>query len=350
MTEPLTDRNVPGDTARPAAGALTAPLRTVQKITVSTESGKALNPNYFWLTWEYSLELDCGHVQVRARCAYDFDPAPEKLTPALPARVRCSKCAAVPVQRRRPPTRRKPDPQFDPLVGHLVAAMRTAVPDREDDLLDWVTRFGRWVPDEARRARGYAAMSMVAIDAYLPDTRNRRAAAVRAAVATWSAEPSRDNRVAVSRAARRLYDSQERDGDWFAHRGVIDAAKIVSPAPHNIRGVLACPTWDAATRNTHYGRMWELRNGHDAARAEETAAFLDDDGDAVRRHNDTAQALAAELTAAVESGGPMFGEQHIPLADAMLAAYQAAVHVDQDQGWADEHGQHGDAHRAERHT
>jgi hypothetical protein len=182
-------------------------------------------------------------------------------------------------------------------------------------------------------------MSLVAIDAYLPDTRNRHAAAVRAAVRAWSANPSRDNRVAVSKAARRLYDSQFSHGERFAHRGIIDAAKVVSPAPHNVRGVLDCPTWDATTRSAHYGQLWALRNGHDAARADEVKAFLADDGDGVRHHNDTAQALAAELTAAVDFGGPMFGEQHMPLAEAMLAAYEAAVDVDQNQIRADECGQ-----------
>lgn len=68
------------------------PLRRVFDVFVSEKSGKELNPYYHWSVREYVLSLDCGHQQVRARCVFGGDPAPEKLVPLLPRRVRCSDC------------------------------------------------------------------------------------------------------------------------------------------------------------------------------------------------------------------------------------------------------------------
>src|SRR5690349_18638834 len=89
---------------------ITAPLRRVDNITVSEQGGQALNPHYFWMTWEYSLNLGCGHTQVRARCAFSGDPAPAKLKPPLPTRVRCADCPPAPS--RGKPRQPRPDPVF----------------------------------------------------------------------------------------------------------------------------------------------------------------------------------------------------------------------------------------------
>src|SRR5262249_19640050 len=164
--------------------------------------------------------------------------------PPLPKNVRCSGCRPVPSRGRA--RRRKPDPVFDPVVGNLVAAMCRADPSRQDTLLRWVDRYGRYVPDEARRGRAYAAVALRVIGTYLPDTTNPHARAVRAAVARWSEEPTGENRVEIRRATRRLYGAQHRDGDWYAHRGIIEGSKITSPFPHNVRGALNSPTWDNA--------------------------------------------------------------------------------------------------------
>lgn len=319
MTKVSNDAPAGGRLVRRGEGRATAPLRRVERVAVSEESGKALNPNYFWLTWEYTLSLGCGHVQVRARCAFEFDPAPEKLNPPLPKRVRCADCSPVPSSGR--PRKRKRDPVFDPVVGKLVGAMCKATPALEDSLLEWVDRYGRYVPDEAQRSCAYGSIAVSVIDTYLRDTRNSHALAVRAAVVRWSEEPTAENRAAVRRASRRLYQAQHRDGAWYAHRGIIDAAKITSPFPHNVDGVLNCPTWDNATRSGFYNRLWAIRREHDVARAREAAAFLADDGDGVRHHNNEADAVRDKLT---QVSQPVLGEQHMELAASMLSAYQEA--------------------------
>lgn len=300
----------------------TAPLRHVERVAVSEESGTALNPNYFWLTREYSLTLECGHVQVRARCAFEGS-APEKLNPPLPQRVRCANCPSVPSRGRS--RNRKPDPVFDPVVGNLVGAMCKGAPERQDSLLEWVDRYGRYVADEVQRDRAYAAVTLTVIDAYLPDTRNAHAHGVRAAVQRWSEDPTEENRDEIRRASRRLYDAQLRDGDWYAHRGIIEAVKITSPRPHNIQAVLECPTWDNATRSMFYNKLWALRNKHDEARTREEIALREDDGDGVRHHNNVADVLRDELIDACDGDRPVLGEQHVELAASMLSAYQGAL-------------------------
>lgn len=313
-------------TARKTHTTTTAPLRRVDAITVSDEHGTALNPNYFWLTWEYTLSLECGHTQVRARCAYNFDPAPDKLDPPLPKRIRCTACSPIPSRSR--PRKHKPDPVFDPVVGNLVAAMCKAAPDQQDSLLEWVDRHGRYVPDEARRHRSYAAMALRAIDTYLPDTRNAHASAIRTAVARWADTPTDENRAEVRRAARRLYNAQRRDGDWYAHRGIIDAAKLASPHPHNVAGVVSCPTWDHATRSDFYNKLWAIRHEYDEVRDAETSAFLDDDGDSVRVNNAIAEDLTEEISQTASDHWPTLGQQHLELAASLLTAYQDAIQAE----------------------
>jgi hypothetical protein len=306
------------------ASVMIAPLRAVADVAVSEVSGTALNSRYFWLTWEYTLTLVCGHAQVRARCVYDGDPSPAKLRPALPARVRCTHCP--PIRAIGKPRAPKPHPVFDPVVGALVAALCTAVPERQDEFLDWVDQHGRHMIELAARDRAYGAMALTVIDSYLPDTRNPHAAGVREAVARWAAEPTQAHRRQVRAAARRLYGAQRRDGDWYAHRGIIDATTLTSPAPHNIRAALTCPTWDNTTRSRFYNQMWALRGVHDAARGAATAAFLNGDTDGERGYTALAAVLRQETEQLARTDRPVLGAQHLDLATAMLATYQHALH------------------------
>lgn len=307
-----------------------SPLRRVANVTVSEKAGEALNPHYFWLTWEYTLRLDCGHTQVRARCVYDGSPAPEDLNPPLPGRVRCGDCPPVVPRPNFRHQKVKPAPVFDPVMGALVAAMCKAAPDRQDTLLGWVATHGRYVADEALRARAYGAMALVLIDTYLPATDNPHAFEVRDAVRRWAEAPTTENRAEARRATLRLYKSQHRDGDWYAHRGIIAAAKLTSTHPHNIHGALEAPTWDSTTRSVFYAGLWALRHEHDEsaglAKAARALAVVSDAAEVhADHHRERAAAMADDLDRAVQAGEPTLAEQHMDLAFSMLAAYQQAV-------------------------
>lgn len=296
-----------------------APLQQVERITVSHAAGEELNRHYHWLTREYTLALTCGHTQVRARLALG-DPAPELLDPPLPKRVRCPDCPPAPSRGRGPKPR--PTPRFDPVVGALVSALCRAMPAQQDPLLEWVERYGRWIEADTRRHRAYGAMALTAIENYLADTTHPQASAVHAAVATWTTEPTSQHRAEIRRASQRLYNTQHRHGDWYAHRGILTAAKITSPAPHNREAIVEAPTWDNPTRSHYYNQLRTLRVRHDAARTAETDALVALDGHGVDHHSQIAEQLAAELRRTSHTQQPVLGPQHHALAQAMLAAYQ----------------------------
>lgn len=325
-----------------AADRITAPLRHIENVTVSKESGTALNPHYFWLTWEYTMHLECGHAQVRTRCCYPskcgkIDPAPANLKPPLPERVRCADC--TPVLSSGTPRQPKPAPVFDPVTGGLVAALCKTAPALQDFLLAWADRFGRYAPDKVQRSRAYGAVALAVIDVYARDTLNPHAQRVRAAVERWSADSAAGNQTAVRQAARRLYDTQNRDGSWYAHRGIIDAAKLTSPHPHNIRGALACPTWDTATRSAFYGKLRAIRAEADDAQFKgEIAALValklgqNPDSeyarlfeDNARRHFGEVDTLRTEADRVIQADWPVPGEQHVDLVLSMLSAYAKAL-------------------------
>src|SRR5699024_1073387 len=117
-----------------------------------------------------------------------------------------------------------------------------------DPLLEWIHRHGRYEPDETRRHRAYAAVARVIVDTYLPDTDNERATEVRTALEQWHQQPGEQTRTSVRTAAQRLYNAQQRDGSWDAHRGILQAAKLAAPHPHNVDAVTEAPTWDTDTR------------------------------------------------------------------------------------------------------
>jgi hypothetical protein len=212
------------------------------------------------------------------------------------------------------------------MAGGLISAMCQGIPDRQDDLLDWATRHGRYVADPLRRARAYGALACVALDAYLPDTLHPAATAVRSAVEVWASDPSAENRAQVRRKVRRLYRSQHsKDGSWYAHRGIIDAAGIASPYPHNVRAVVKSPTWDSVTRAEFYARLWDLRDRFDSSQARTVLSLLIGEHELAHRHATDAQALQAELSTAFRTRQPVIGPQHADLASAMLTAYQRAL-------------------------
>jgi hypothetical protein len=289
--------------------------------------GASLGSHLFWLARRFTMTLECGHDQRRIRCAFDFSN-PERLDPPLPARVRCSECPATP-SRGGGPKPKKP-PVYDPMIAALVTAMHKVDP-RQESLLDWIQIYGRYVADDAWRARAYAAMACRAIDEYLPLTGNPAADGVRAAIAAWSADPSVELRAVVRTATRRLYGSQRSGGDWCAHRGIISAATIISPAPHNIAGILDCLTWDFGTRATYYCRLWDLRFQHDAVRKHEAEAFLADDPETISAANARAQAIMAEAAVVMRETWPTLDNKHLGLATELLAAYEGVVALAPDQ-------------------
>lgn len=296
-----------------------APLRRVQQVTASCEAGTELNPHYMWCTREFTLELDCGHGQVRARLR-----GPGEESPQFPQRVRCRDCPPVAARRRSRAGRRRPAPQFDPVVAALITDMLQAAPDREDEFLEFIRHHGGYEPEPARRQRAYAAMARVVVEDYLPSTDNERAHAVHAALQQWHEQPTEPARTAVRRAAQRLYNSQLRDGQWFAHRGILDAAKLASPHPHNVAAVTEAPTWDTETRSEWQADLWAARAWHDLQRGAEELAVREGEHDVVAECAVEADDAARLLTELVENHQPRITRAHLGLCLAMLTAYRTA--------------------------
>lgn len=187
-----------------------APLRSVQSVSVSEQYGSALNPHYFWHTWQFTLALDCGHTQVRARYGHGSAdaPSPESLRPPLPKKVRCKQC---------PPQRARTTgdvPKFDRLVAALVASMCLAVPSERSALLSWAATNAGHIGDDAVRARARGALALVGIDTLLAAGGQQKIASrVRSAVARWSEDPTDDRRDEVRRAARQLSNNIRGGGE-----------------------------------------------------------------------------------------------------------------------------------------
>lgn len=303
--------------------ATVSPLCRVNEINVSEQSGTELNPHYLWLTREYTLHLACGHYQVRARFPGETSTDPQYLDPPLPRRVRCGSCAPVPSRGTGRKTA-KAAPAFDPVMAALVTDMCRAQPERQDQLLDWIRYHGRYEIDETRRHRAYAAVARVVVDTYLPDTENERAEEVRAELEQWHNNPCAQTRAAVRTAAQRLYNTQLRDGKWFSHRGIISAAKLASPHPHNATAVTESPTWDSETRDAWAESLWHARASHDLHRDHEERAFRDGDTDDVAEHALVADEAARELDTMVRHHQPRIESRHLALCHAMLTAYRTA--------------------------
>lgn len=298
-----------------------APLRRVQQVTASQQAGTELNPHYMWCTREFTLSLDCGHGQVRARLQ-----VPGEGDPQFPQRVRCRDCPPSAARPRSRTVRHRPAPRFDPVASALITDMLQAAPDRQDEFLDWVRRHGHYEPDATRRQRGYAAMARAACDAYLPSTDNERAHAVRTAIEHWHEQPGEHARAGVRRAAKRLYSTQRRDGVWFAHRGILEAAKLASPHPNNVEAVVEAPTWGFETRSEWQAGLWSMRLWHKLQRGAEEIAVREDAADVVAECAAEADDTAELLTELVEGHQPRIDRTHLGLCLAMLTAYRTARH------------------------
>lgn len=277
-----------------------APLRSVQSVSVSEKCGSALNPHYFWHTWEFTLALDCGHTQVRARYGHDSvdAPSPESLRPPLPKKVRCKQC---PSQRSRATER---EPKFDRLVAALVASMCLAVPSERSALLSWAATNAGHIGNDAVRARARGALALVGIDALLTaGAREKIGSRVRSAVARWADDPTDDRRDDVRRAARQLSSNIRGGGEGLIDEGIVQAAFVVSPFPHDARGVFGCVAAIGAGVPMQSGTLRGLlANGGKLTAAEEDSVW-------------------GELREALGDDFVRLDESHAPQVAAMLAAY-----------------------------
>lgn len=319
------------------------PLRRVGHVEASQKRGKDLNPHYFWLAREFSLHLECGHVDVRVKNVTAMRSATTTagIIASFPQRVRCSQCPPKTVSTR--PAPHQPDPPFDPIAGALAATAMRLVPDRQDDLLAWVARYGRWLSDESQRSRAHGAVALHLIDTYTPTAESfdlnpsragwPQAHAVREAVARWAHDPTGANRTAVQRAARRAYDGQNTrrlDNNWIARRGIIAAAKVSSKTPHNVEGILEAITWDHQTRTSFYDQLWDLRHELDRVRATEVETPLPAENGPLGAWTRAAFAqrestLIENLHNLYDQGYPAAEIQHLPLMLACIDAYQKSI-------------------------
>ncbi len=278
------------------------PLRSVTSITVSEKRGRDLNPHYFWLTWEYTLTLDCGHTQIRARMGSlgDDSPPPETLRKKLPKKARCTQC---------PPRHREPqqtEPKFDQLIAALVAALCQAIPSQRSALLSWAAIHGAQIVDDTVRARAHGALALIGVDALLAaGAQHKIGSRVRGALAQWADDPTDSRRDEVRRAARHLADHINR-GDSLLNDGIVQSASVISPFPHNARGIFAGVVAAAADAPAGVGSLPELLAGI----AKMTAAQED--------------SVWGELRQALGDDLPELDESHAPLVAAMLAAH---IHV-----------------------
>ena len=277
-----------------------APLRSVRSVSVSEKCGSALNPHYFWHTWEFTLALDCGHTQVRARYGQDSvdAPSPESLRPPLPKTVRCKQC---PSQRSRATQH---EPKFDRLVAALVASMCLAVPSERSALLSWAATNAGHIADDAVRARARGVLALVGIDAVLAaGGREKIGSRVRSAVARWAEDPTGDRRDEVRRAARQLSSNITGGGEGLLGEGIVQAAFVVSPFPYDARGVFGCVAAIGAGVSAQSGTLGGLlANAGKLTAAEEDSVW-------------------GELREALGDDFVRLDESHAPHVAAMLAAY-----------------------------
>lgn len=129
----------------------------------------------------------------------------------------------------------------------------------------------------------------------------------------------------MRRQCQRLYGSQHRYGNWFAHRGIITAARITAPYPHNVRAALQAPTWDHTTRSGFYNQLGAIRRAYDEQRTAEWAAFVDGDADGVHHHSGAAELLISQANQLHDQSQPALGIQHRQIVMTMITTYQTAV-------------------------
>lgn len=290
------------------------PLQAVMNVTVSEKRGKDLNPYYFWMAREFTLHLQCGHTDIRARDVYGrsvvtgADLSVEGIIASMPKRIRCKTCPPKTITSR--PKSKTPDPEYDPLVVALAMAARHADPNTETEMLTWLADNGRFVADPDARDRAHRAVIVELVDRYAEDAHPVHAPVATAAVHAWAADPTEENRQAARKLVRRLYSAQHSDGKWFANRGFVAAAACMAPAGRPTR-VLEAITWDAETRAPFYANLLAERTLADANAAAGLATAA---GDHI-----------SEVDRLLREEWPTISTSHIPAVRHLLETYHQAT-------------------------
>lgn len=235
------------------------PLRRVTVVDVSEEMGTALgNPHYFWMARRYTMTLECGHTE--ARVSSNFEQVkPEEL---MPKKVRCKECPP-----KRVPVRDKSNPKYDHVASALTAALLGAGKESErNEALDWVSKNGSWIDDDAERALVYGQVALGVFDVMMDGRTVKHSGLLRSDIEAWHREPSVTHRELVRRTSRRLYSAQHAQGnDWFAARALVCLGRVASMGKHSSSGIVEALTWDQQSREGFYERMWAARHAFDAS-------------------------------------------------------------------------------------
>jgi hypothetical protein len=237
-----------------------APLHDVLRVEVSERRGKEINVHCFWMAREFVMILACGHTQTRVKNAYsDMD----RVIASLPSRTRCNDCTPITVVVH--PRNAKSLPEHNPVAVALAQALVRSDPAEEKFADEWVRTNGGYIFDDHMRARSQGTLALKVIDHYASEENaHPKIFDVREAVQEWVDQPTPAKRTAVSRAARSLYGSQKRRGEWYSNRGVIAAASATGTPTRAASALIEALTWDATTRSARYAELWSLRYALDS--------------------------------------------------------------------------------------
>lgn len=299
------------------------PLRKVISIAVSDEMGMDLgSPRYSWLARRYTLDLECGHKQVRIGSNVNNLPPSE----FMPKSVRCKDCRPMSV-----PSKARTHPKHDYLGNALSTAIQSVGTDMEREAAHaWVESHGGWVEDKADRAFVYASVAVFLLDMYLLGEQVRHAPDLRAAIVGWAHKPSKATKDRVRKIARRTYNAQHTAGnDWYTTRAVICLGRVASLGPVSANGIIESLTWDEASRGEFYSRLMEAQDRLDHERA---TGFLlaGAPGDPwaregeLERSSQAAQAAREDFERIWSEEYPRIAEHHLPLLLHLLYVYEQA--------------------------
>lgn len=289
-----------------ATAKMIAPLRGVESVSATGRKGLEIGPHHMWCEAEFDVTLECGHSFRIVR--FHDDGSCCRLEKPMPRRVRCKECDQVPSKGR--PRPQVPDPEYDPVVAALVTAACRADSDHEHELLDWISRHGRFVADQAAREHAYRCLVLALVDLYVHDAHPQKAPAAREHIHRWVVDPSEENQAQARKHVRRLYDAQHNAGEWFANRGFIATASAMSPRSR-VRGLLDAITWDSETRAPFYADLSAKRAVLDATAIVGTDAEFDLARD--------------ELDRAMLESWPTIEASHVPIVKELLFIYQREV-------------------------
>lgn len=299
------------------------PLRRVVHIDVSKEMGADLgNSHYYWLSRRYTMTLECGHRDARIKANFDRLPPME----LLPKSVRCKACPGVSV-----PLRGRPSPKYDHLASVLVGAVLNVGNGNDEDFaLAWVREHGAWIENEKVRAAAYGAVAVFLLDAMLDEKTVKHSGALRSAIEHWAHSPSPKRKNEVRRVARRLYDTQNADGnDWLTARALICLGRIASMGRHSAKGVVEALTWDENSREGFYERLWTARHtlDHQSSRGFLVAGLamgVEEREEALREIAREAEEAKERLVRIWYEEYPDVGAHHLPLLLRLLEVFAEA--------------------------